>query len=720
MRILLSVAAAMVLSVPGAAFAKGKAKSASAVASKKPSHAKLLTVQQWRRLPPEKRMKYLRDIAQVLAIMEKAQARYEYAHNADFSQLKEYVAMMMREMKVLPEAMAELAEKAVPTDNGTQTIVPTHNGKQWSCGSRAEFVPWLHTCILLMPASGGSRSIVQAGQASCPTGSTAIYSYLGGNTSGTKAGTYCVPRASWLSLATGDRAHLEKSGVPIDTRRSELTKQFAKMDFATQRRATYGELSILKDRVLPNYKDGKWGCNGDAEFVPFLHTCVSRGLDNFKRPTTGRTGIVQCAADEKAVYSKYKSGTAREAAQTFCIPNSSWEVLSPAERAILEKDGVPYEEAKRKALTDAYAALDPDLQKRVTYGELSVAEAADANSPETKALAERDRALMGYLKERKELGCDLKPKSAACLGIEKDIQAVMAGPKLSKAPTAEGESDGATGAEGASGTTGAEAGTGAAAADSAAPASVEEAGTCGEAVMACMPAANDEERNQLRGSLKGTKCIAAGFTKEYKGSRPQRGGCTVPQNGKEFGLSTKGTDIYDCGAGKALCNPAAFCAKFSATNGSDPSKSKDVVAPVCVSKTVGSGLPATTVACESRYQEMLAGGIFKFKNKDFPLKKCDGKEAFEGLFNTDALKKLLADTQANYDAMCVNDPSALKLFCDECKVLTAKLKDMKALACSPAIAEAGPAEAADANIPIPQPADRGGDDDIVVPAKVTN
>src|SRR5690606_28748670 len=112
------------------------------------------------KLPKAKREKYVRDMRDLLVYIEGYQKQYEVASNPYLQKLKEQIAWMLDEVKVLPEAHAEPpevrdAEARRAREERLRRLArgyPQHVGSGWTCGEGLAFDVWAGTCYLLNSA----------------------------------------------------------------------------------------------------------------------------------------------------------------------------------------------------------------------------------------------------------------------------------------------------------------------------------------------------------------------------------------------------------------------------------------------------------------------------------------------------------------------------------------------------------------------------------------
>ncbi len=165
-------------------------------------NGQLLSYQTLVQLPAKKRMQYLRDLGELLAVMEKAQSRYEVADNSSIQTIKEQIAFMMQMMAILPEAQAENA----PVGTGSATTVPRTprwSGEGWTCvGQNVAFDPTLGTCAVQQTTGFRRTPTFWFAQNTCPDNTTAV---------GAKGGSRkCIPNESFFALSRERRRDVVK------------------------------------------------------------------------------------------------------------------------------------------------------------------------------------------------------------------------------------------------------------------------------------------------------------------------------------------------------------------------------------------------------------------------------------------------------------------------------------------------------------------------------
>lgn len=165
----------------------------SAQARKAPKfEGQLLTYGQMMSLSSAKRMKYLKDVTEILSMMEMTQRRNELADASGLQELKEKVALMMNMMAVFPQA--EAAEPAAPAP--AADLVPRWGAKGWECtGDNVVFDPTLGTCALQRTSGGLFKSkTLWFSPDTCPEGTIAL-------SISARASRKCVPETSWSALS---------------------------------------------------------------------------------------------------------------------------------------------------------------------------------------------------------------------------------------------------------------------------------------------------------------------------------------------------------------------------------------------------------------------------------------------------------------------------------------------------------------------------------------
>jgi hypothetical protein len=165
---------------------------------------RLLNYREVMLLSKEKRVNYLRQMAGLLALMEKTQHRYEIA--GDYGRLRDEVALLIRAASLWPEAAAASSS----TSDIVASITPVWNEKTktWTCShpTLARFDSRAGTCVVIYsgehnaPTSDWERG-------SCPRGSHTVTSYTT-NWYWSHVYDLCVPQASWDRLPGSRRLAL--------------------------------------------------------------------------------------------------------------------------------------------------------------------------------------------------------------------------------------------------------------------------------------------------------------------------------------------------------------------------------------------------------------------------------------------------------------------------------------------------------------------------------
>lgn len=222
MRFLITLVILALLGSP--AFAKSK----SAVQAPSVFTGKLLTYEQLIALPKEKRMKYLKNMVDLLATMESFNNRYTVAENSALRDFRDQVAQLMQMMSVLPEARAdEFTDTAPPVD--VSKIIPAWNGAEWTCGRGAVFDYVMRACMVTNAAgytNYTARSEADDGDKGepCPPNTKEVPHYRAGSVA-------CIPNANWDLISTERRSGIEKRGFlspgylrskPLDEQRAEV------------------------------------------------------------------------------------------------------------------------------------------------------------------------------------------------------------------------------------------------------------------------------------------------------------------------------------------------------------------------------------------------------------------------------------------------------------------------------------------------------------------
>ncbi len=162
---------------------------------------RLLTYQQLAKLPPNKRMAYLKEVRSLIEYMEKKQRGIE---TAGLQNLKDQVASYIRELEVMPAAYAYTPP--LP-------IVPSFNKStgRWECrGKNVEFNPELGTCAFTKPQESSSHDqFVFSPNDRAPLDSTTLV--LPGRSDGAR---HYIPFDSWMALSEYRREEL-LSGIRL-------------------------------------------------------------------------------------------------------------------------------------------------------------------------------------------------------------------------------------------------------------------------------------------------------------------------------------------------------------------------------------------------------------------------------------------------------------------------------------------------------------------------
>lgn len=153
----------------------------------------LLTYGQLMRLSSAKRVQYLREVADLLVIMERSQQPFDVAENSRLQDMKEQLASLMRMVAVLPEAEAA---------NPRPELVPRWDGRarEWVCrGQNVAFDPALGTCAQF---KGGTiltdkdkSFLLKVG--SCDAQTQVAITVEKGNRKYDK----CIPNSAWEALS---------------------------------------------------------------------------------------------------------------------------------------------------------------------------------------------------------------------------------------------------------------------------------------------------------------------------------------------------------------------------------------------------------------------------------------------------------------------------------------------------------------------------------------
>ena len=169
---------------------------------------RILSYQSLMKLTSKKRMQYMHDLAELLAVMEKAQTRFEVADNTAIEDLKEQIAFLMKEMALMPEASAANEVVAAPAGQ-PYSLVPRWSGSGWTCvGANTAFDPTLGTCAL--QRRSGLRQTPTfwhspgTGPKGCPPNLTMAVRQ------GRNGSPKCIPMEAWEALSADQQFRLKK------------------------------------------------------------------------------------------------------------------------------------------------------------------------------------------------------------------------------------------------------------------------------------------------------------------------------------------------------------------------------------------------------------------------------------------------------------------------------------------------------------------------------
>ena len=190
--------------------------------------------------------------------------------------------------------------------------------------------------------------------------------------------------------------------------------------------------------------------------------------------------------------------------------------------------------------------------------------------------------------------------------------------------------------------------------------------------------------DEFRREAKAEKCIAGGFFTDKK-QNMTKAACDKKRVFPDHPVGPQNNQQLVCDPNEVLCNPVTFCLQVKGVSFTDKEGKKhstDVLQSLCVKDT-----PRLTRDCNKKYKARIAG-TDKISGKkaafgDAAKKKtesCDPATLdipfLKGQF-MDEYRKLRADTEQLYGAHCTgNDKSFLPLFCEECKIVNARLQKM--------------------------------------------
>ncbi|MGE4130844.1 MAG: hypothetical protein AB7F86_04360 [Bdellovibrionales bacterium] len=194
-----------------------QAKNAQSYMNPTSFRGEILSWQSFSKLPAKKQMQYLKDLRDLLSVMEKNQKSLGLvaANDPALQQLREQIAMFMNAISLLPQANAEDATDAIDeNDPGVQPpapakpdgMVPVWNEakKRWECNYKdVAFDSTLGTCAYTRSVRSGffgRKQTFDFGTGECPDGSTAFY--LGSSS------RRCVPGDSFDALSSDRRKSL--------------------------------------------------------------------------------------------------------------------------------------------------------------------------------------------------------------------------------------------------------------------------------------------------------------------------------------------------------------------------------------------------------------------------------------------------------------------------------------------------------------------------------
>lgn len=177
------------------------------------SRPQILKYSQIMKLSKTKRIRYLRQLAKLLVLMEKQQAKYEVA-STEFEDLKEQVAMLIRLSNLMPEAAAAGTEyrsigkwgpKSVADLNKT---VPVWNPKigpsgKFEClpADKVRFLVELGSCVI--KTEGSIEYHHRMFDIPCPEGSHELFLRRW-----VQNHKYCISNASWNQLSPEVQSNL--------------------------------------------------------------------------------------------------------------------------------------------------------------------------------------------------------------------------------------------------------------------------------------------------------------------------------------------------------------------------------------------------------------------------------------------------------------------------------------------------------------------------------
>lgn len=184
--------------------AMAKSKTASPA---KPSAftGELLSFQALLKLPKAKRMKYIRDVADMLATMESFNNRYTVAERSQLREFREQVAQLIKSINLLPEAYADEWDDVAPPEE-LGKIIPAWNGIGWVCGTdKAVFDYVLGTCMA--KNQSGTTGFIPRNQPliggqHCPAQTVQVPHYR-------PELVACVPDASWARVPAERKSAIE-------------------------------------------------------------------------------------------------------------------------------------------------------------------------------------------------------------------------------------------------------------------------------------------------------------------------------------------------------------------------------------------------------------------------------------------------------------------------------------------------------------------------------
>lgn len=155
---------------------------------------RLITYQQFMRLSSDARKAYLRELQDILVLLEKNQIRYEVASNDDSVwRLKEQIAAFLKMAELLPSAAAETIG---PVNAGSRRpVIPRWNSLEgkWLCDPAPPYAfdPTLGTCIFQYERRG---SMLSDWTGACPSGMETVKNR-------DVPTVRCVPKESWNALS---------------------------------------------------------------------------------------------------------------------------------------------------------------------------------------------------------------------------------------------------------------------------------------------------------------------------------------------------------------------------------------------------------------------------------------------------------------------------------------------------------------------------------------